>query len=322
MWIIPFEGGAPKKLGEGRMPAVSKDGDVAFVRNGQIWLTNLNGEKPAEVVHAKGRSTDLRWSPDGTTLAFVNNRAEHAFIGVFQNRRINRSSYLDPSASIATAAPVWSTDSRRVAFIRTAERERAPEERGPQREAAARRGRSASPTLQHRARAAKSGMPIKGPGSVFHAMVAADQLYWADGDRLVFAWEKTAGCISIRYRPKADRRSCSHPAISKSNTFRSRANRRDLLFSSNQDDIDRRHIWRVAVAGADAAGSVRSEAGRRHRMGTGGCWATARVAYFRSSAERDRTRGRQVGGRRADRSGARFDPRGFSGQASWWSRSR
>ena len=31
----------------------------------------------------------------------------------------------------------------------------------------------------------------KGPGSVHHAMVASDQIYWADGDRLAFAWEKS-----------------------------------------------------------------------------------------------------------------------------------
>ena len=32
----------------------------------------------------------------------------------------------------------------------------------------------------------------KGPGSVYHAMVASDQLYWADGDRLAFACRSRA----------------------------------------------------------------------------------------------------------------------------------
>ena len=75
IWIVPFEGGAPKKLAEGHSPAVSKDGHVAFIRGGQIWMTNVDGEKPAEVVRTRGGSSNLRWSPDGSELAFIESAA-------------------------------------------------------------------------------------------------------------------------------------------------------------------------------------------------------------------------------------------------------
>jgi hypothetical protein len=65
-------------------PAVSKDGQVAFLRNGQIFLTNFAGDKTTEIVRTKGRSGDLRWSPDGTQLAFVSTRTDHSFIGVWR----------------------------------------------------------------------------------------------------------------------------------------------------------------------------------------------------------------------------------------------
>src|ERR1041385_1817 len=45
IWIVPFEGGAPKKLAEGHSPSVSKNGDIAFIRGGQIWLTQAKGQK-------------------------------------------------------------------------------------------------------------------------------------------------------------------------------------------------------------------------------------------------------------------------------------
>src|SRR5258708_33187126 len=62
VWLVPFDGGAARKLGEGRSPAVSKDGQVAVLRNGQIFLTNFDGGKPNETLHTTGRPGDRRWS--------------------------------------------------------------------------------------------------------------------------------------------------------------------------------------------------------------------------------------------------------------------
>src|SRR5580698_606990 len=59
IWIIPFEGGTPKRLAEGHSPAPSKDGHVAFIRNGQIWMTTVEGEKPSELVRTRGGSSSL-----------------------------------------------------------------------------------------------------------------------------------------------------------------------------------------------------------------------------------------------------------------------
>lgn len=60
IWIVPFEGGAPKRLAEGHSPAVSKSGNIAFIRAAQIWMTDVNGEKPSEIVHTRGVSSNLR----------------------------------------------------------------------------------------------------------------------------------------------------------------------------------------------------------------------------------------------------------------------
>ena len=59
---------------------------VSFA-NGQIWMTNLDGEKPAEVVHSKAIRQSLRWSPDGTRARIRQHRGDHAFIGVYQAGR-------------------------------------------------------------------------------------------------------------------------------------------------------------------------------------------------------------------------------------------
>ena len=275
VWVIPFDGGAPKKLSEGRMPAVSKNGDVAFIRNGQIWLTNLNGDKPVEIVHTKGRSTELRWSPDGTTLAFVNARSEHAFVGVF---KIGGKSvgYLDPSVDTDTA-PVWSTDSRRIAFIRMPTWTRAGGA-SPVRDAPQPWSIRIADATTLTGREVWRAKP--GPGSAFHAMVADNQILWADGDRLVFPWESDGWCHLYSVSTEGGPAKLLTPGAFEIEHVSLSRDRRELLFSSNQDDIDRRHIWRVAAGGGTATPIVKLSEGIEWAPEDAGNGA---VAYLRSS---------------------------------------
>src|SRR5206468_3425620 len=66
-------------------PAVSPKGDrVAFLNKGQIWWAPLaDSAKPEQLVHARGGAQSLRWSPDGSKLAFVSSRGDHGFVGVY-----------------------------------------------------------------------------------------------------------------------------------------------------------------------------------------------------------------------------------------------
>jgi dipeptidyl aminopeptidase/acylaminoacyl peptidase len=248
IWIIPFEGGAPKKLAEGHSPAPSKDGHVAFIRNGQIWITSVDGERPSELIRTRGGSSSLRWSPDGTQLAFMNSRGDHSFIGVFRpgDKSVR---YMDPSTD-RDSSPVWSVDGRHIAFMRTASVTRAGGA-GPRREAL-------TPWSIRIADVSNgAGREVwhadKGPGSIHESMSAADQIIWADGDRLAFSWEKTGWnhlySVSAEGGPATE----LSPGEFEIEDVSLSGNRRELLFSSNQDDIDRRHIWRVPAAGGKPA---------------------------------------------------------------------
>ena len=247
IWIVPVSGGAPRKLAEGNEPAVSPQGDrIVFLKKDEIWSVGLEeNAKPAQLVHTKGHAGELRWSPDGSHFAFVTTRTDHSFIGVY-NVAAKTLLYLDASVD-RDSNPVWSLDGKQIAFIRIA----ADTSRiffGPR--------RNASQPWSIRIADVDSGngrqlwCASEGPGSAFHAMVADNQLFWGAGDRIVFPWEKTGWLHLYSISTHGDAPTplntnaefeIEHVSLS--------SDHKTVLFSSNQDDIDHRHLWRVSVLG-------------------------------------------------------------------------
>lgn len=257
IWIVPFAGGPPKKVAEGNSPAISPKGDImAFIRNGQIWTTAVEGgERPTGLIHAKHPSTSLRWSSDGAALAFVSARADHSFITVY--RFAGKSVvYLDPSTDRDTQ-PVWSPDDRRIAFIRTAAGGRGFGG-----------GREALTPWSIRIADAGSGVGREvwhaepGPGSVFHPIVAeSGQLMWGDGDRLAFAWERDGWAHLYSIPIDGGQASLLTPGEFEVEHVSLSPSRKEMVFSSNQDDIDRRHLWRVSLAAGSRPTAITSGEG-------------------------------------------------------------
>ncbi len=116
VWSIAWTGGEPKKLDAGDSPAISTSGVVAYIKDHQAWLAKLDAsDKPLQIV-VRGKNADPQWSPDGTKLAFVSGRTDHAFIAVYDpsNKSLR---YLSPSVD-SDQTPRWSPDGKFIAFIR------------------------------------------------------------------------------------------------------------------------------------------------------------------------------------------------------------
>ena len=256
IWIISLTGGAPRKIAEGSEPAISPKGDrIVFLRKNEIWSVGLEeNAKPEQLIHAKGLADDLRWSPDGSKLAFVTNRNEHAFVGVY-DFNAKALLYLDPSVD-RDSNPVWSMDGKQVAFIRQPSSMRTIFF-GPR--------RTAEPwSIRLAAVDSGNGRELwhaaEGPGSAFHAMVAENQLFWGAGDRIVFPWEKTGFMHLYSVSIHGD----APTPLNVNGEFETEhvslsSDGKTVLFSSNQNDIDRRHLWRVSVLGEGLTPVTRGE---------------------------------------------------------------
>jgi len=253
LWLITLDrtldGKPPRLLAEGHSAAVSPKGDlVAYISQRNIWSLKLNGtDKPAPLVQAKGPSDSLRWSPDGSKLVFANNRREHSFIGVY-DLAAKTLRYLDPSVD-RDSDPVWSRDSKQVAFIRIP----------ASREAAAFAPKRSGEPWSIRIANAETGdgrevwKADKNAGSVFRNVVADYQLIWSADDRIVFPWEKDGWTHLYSVSSAADSRSAKAvlltPGEFEVEHVSTSADGKELIYSSNQADIDRRYIWRVSTAG-------------------------------------------------------------------------
>jgi dipeptidyl aminopeptidase/acylaminoacyl peptidase len=256
VWAVSLETRESRLLGEGHSPAVSPKGDsVAFLFKDQVWLAKLNGAGKAEQwIHSGGQPDSLRWSPDGSRLAFVSRRGDHAFIGVY-DPAAKSLIYLEPSVD-SDREPAWSPDSRQIAFIRVlVSKGRLPF--SPRRE-----GQPWSIRIADAATG--QGREIwradAGRGSALHEIVAENQLFWVAGNQIVFPWERDGWAHLYSVSSNGGTAKLITPGNFEVEYAALSENREEIVFSSNQDDIDRRHVWRVSPSG-DRLAAVTSGSG-------------------------------------------------------------
>src|SRR5262249_46375070 len=114
---------------------------------------------------------------------------------------------------------------------------------------------------------------------------AADaQLFWTDGDRIVFPWERD-GWTHL-YTVAVDGAGAAPllitPGQSEVEWVSLSPDHRAILYNSNEGDIDRRHLWSVPAAGG---APTQLTHGDGIEWLPAGC-ADGSVAYLRSDARR------------------------------------
>jgi dipeptidyl aminopeptidase/acylaminoacyl peptidase len=187
LWAARLPDDAVHEVTEGDAPAISAQGKLAYIKDDQVWTVSLDhrgddkadhskqkqtGSAPKRLFFDRGKDGELQWSPDGKRLAFVSDRDDHAFIGLYTDEH-TPIEYLAPSTG-RDGSPRWSPDGARIAFTRLPGRGGAPE-----------------PLLQQ----------VPHPWSIWTADVATGngQRVWQSPDTLLGSYPETAGEANLHW---------------------------------------------------------------------------------------------------------------------------
>jgi len=240
---VRVEDGRTWEIAEGSNPRVSPRGDlVAFERRGRIFVAPLaGGERERPLFEARGRNGSPVWSPDGTKLAFVSARGNHSFIGVFDLQK-RTLTWIAPSVD-RDRSPVWSPDGRRLAFIRipgaTADPPRTREWELP------------FSLYVADVQTGEARLVWTSPNATagFAQTYPSEPLRWAAADRLVFYSEHEGWMHLYSVPVSGGKETVLTPGEFEVEDSTLSPDGRTVVFNSNQDDRDRRHLWQVNVDG-------------------------------------------------------------------------
>jgi dipeptidyl aminopeptidase/acylaminoacyl peptidase len=249
VWTVALIGGEPKRVDAGHSPEISARGTIAYAKDGQIWLAPLDGvDKPQQLV-LRGQNFDARWSPDGSRLLFVSARSDHAFIGVYEVAA-KTVRFMAPSVD-SDRDPAWSPDGTRIAFVRRPAEARdapqgyfiAPDKIHPWAIWVADASTGTAKEIWHGSATPQGSFPYMADDT------GGGVINWAADDQLVIASEEDGWQQLYALSAEGGTPKLLTPGSCEVEQWSFVPDKKSVLFNSNCNDKDRRHVWSVAIAG-------------------------------------------------------------------------
>jgi len=250
VWAVDVDKGEPRYLGdldcarEGCEDVeLSPDGTTAvWAARGQLWVAPVSGATPAhQLAFVRGENDSPKWSPDGSEIAFVSHRGDHSFIAIY-NFGQESIRYLAPSVD-RDSMPRWSADGKQIVFVRI----HGLEERLPLLQIrpnpwaiyVADASSGEAHAIWHSSEEQNGSLPNLTENKSLHFV----------GNRILFASEQDGWNHLYSIAASGGAAVLLTPGEFEVEDVTISRDAHSVIYSSNQDDIDRRHLWRVRVDG-------------------------------------------------------------------------
>jgi dipeptidyl aminopeptidase/acylaminoacyl peptidase len=257
VWAADVDSGKPRLLGD--MGCTEEDcEDIQLSPDGltavwvgpknHLWITNVAADKPAhQLMELRGEESEPQWSPDGKHLAFRTGRRDHAFIAIFDLAE-QRVRYVAPSVD-RDFAPRWSPDGRQIVFIRTAGAENhlplIPRRPQPWAIWLADAATAEAHELWHSGKEMNDSLPP----------FASESLKFASNGRIIFCSEHDGRNRLYLITTRVNAPLALTLGNSDVEDVELSPDKTEILFTSNNEDVDRRHVWVTLVSETERVGA-------------------------------------------------------------------
>jgi dipeptidyl aminopeptidase/acylaminoacyl peptidase len=249
VWAADVANGEPRLLGtmnctpEGCEDIeISPDGQYAVWAGGHdLWIAPVSGKEPArKLAYIRGNNSEPRWSPDSKKIAFVSNRGTHSLIGIYELGS-DTIRYPDPSV-FHDMLPRWSPDGSSLAFIALT---------------ASGGGFFSGQVMPWTifvwdAASGKTRVVWQSSNDVNGSFPSegdweAQAFQFAAGNRITFASQQDGWAHIYSVSADGGAPMLLTPGNYSFEDVTLTPDRKEVIYSSNENDIDRRHISRVSV---------------------------------------------------------------------------